>query len=442
MTGHDNETTRALRNPMRTITIAALLALPLAACDLDLQNPNDPTAEEVITDTNGLIALAVGMQGEFALQFDEFVQASALVTDEWGTGTRSLTSYQALFAVPGNIGPDLGVVEEPYAAAYEVVDAANVLIDNVPDVIEGAGLSAGMVALAKLFKGMALGTLALQYEQAPIDIRSAHPTPRPRLEVLDSVIALLESARTNFGSVSDDQLTGFRARVVPPTFDTRNTIDAMLARYYLVRARQTGSAADYGAAATAAARVDPAVTSQFAYTGAAKNPIFNLSVELQYVYPLNSFVTEAEAGDQRPAYWVEVSATPFGGNPDSLLLPLARYDAAADPIFAYVPDEMLLIRAEAAAMQNDLPAAEGFINQVRTAGAAPLAGLTALPTSALDTQDEVMRQIAYERRYELYMQGLRWEDTRALDPWIDTEPLIDWLPTPQQECTANPNAGC
>ena len=433
-----------VRNPVKNTALLLIGALALAACDLDLQNPNAPTEEEVASDTDGLIATAVGMQGDYALQFDEFIQASALVSDEWGTGTASLLSYRSLFVEPETLEESFGVVEEPFAAGYEVVDDANFLLTHVPTVIEEGGVRTGILALANLFKGMALGMVALQFEEAPVDITVEHPMPRPRLEVLDSALASLEAARAAVNTMTAAQIAGLDdARVIPSTFDVPNTIDAMLARYYLVRAGITGSAADYAAAATAASRVDLSVLSRFRYTGVAENPIYNLSVELNYVRPLNSFVTDAEAGDDRPAFWVDVTATPAGGNPaDSLLLPLNQYATADDDIYAYLPDEMLLIQAEAAAMQGDFATAADFINLVRTNGAEPFANLAEIPDVDLDSEDEVLRQIAYERRYELYMQGLRWEDMRRLDAYIDAEPTIEFLPTPQQECTTNPNANC
>ena len=433
-----------VRNPVKNIALLLIGALTLSSCDLDLQNPNAPTEEEVASDTESLIATAVGMQGDYALQFDEFIQASALASDEWGTGTASLLSYRSLFIEPETLEPTFGVVEEPFAAAYEVVDDADFLLEHVPNVIDEGGVRTGILALAHLFRGMALGMVALHYEEGPVDITVEHPIPRPRTEVLDEALESLEAARTAVASMSPEQLTALvSARVVPSSFDIPNTIDAMLARYYLVRAGITGSLADYAAAATAAARVDLSVVSTFRYTGTAENPVYNLSLELNYVHPLNSFLTDAEAGDGRPAFWVDETATPFAGNPaDSLLLPLDQYDAADDPIYAYLPDEMLLIQAEAAARQGDLGTARDFINQVRTAGAEPLAGLPELTVEELDTEDEVLTQIAYERRYELYMQGLRWEDMRRLDEYIDSEPTIEFLPYPQQECTTNPNANC
>lgn len=429
---------------MKNTALLLIGTLALAGCDLDLQNPNAPTEEEVASDTESLIAAAVGMQGEYALQMDEFVQASALASDEWGTGTQSLLSYRSLFVEPETLEPTFGVVEEPFAAAYEVVEAADFLLEHVPDVIEEGGVRTGILALAKLFRGMALGMVALQFEEAPVDITVEHPVPRPRVEVLDAAIADLEAARADVATMTDEQIAALvTARVVPSSFDIPNTIDAMLARYYLVRAGITGSAGDYAAAATAAARVDLSVTSQFRYTTVAENPIYNLSLELNYVHPLNSFLTDAEAGDERPAFWVDETATPTAGNPaDSLLLPLDQYDNADDPIYAYLPDEMLLIQAEAAAQQGDLAGARDFINEVRSGGSAPFANLPELPVEDLDSLDEVLRQIAYERRYELYMQALRWEDMRRLDDYIDSEPTIEFLPYPQQECVTNPNANC
>ena len=53
----------------------------------------------------------------------------------------------------------------------------------------------------------------------------------------------------------------------------------------------------------------------------------------------------------------------------------------------------------------------------------------------------ILKQIAYERRYELYMQGTRWEDTRRLGSGGNTV-TFQFLPLPAAECRANPNAGC
>ena len=48
------------------VAAAAVSALALAGCSLDLQNPNAPTEEQVTTSPDGVIALATGLQGRFA----------------------------------------------------------------------------------------------------------------------------------------------------------------------------------------------------------------------------------------------------------------------------------------------------------------------------------------------------------------------------------------
>jgi hypothetical protein len=108
---------------------------------------------------------------------------------------------------------------------------------------------------------------------------------------------------------------------------------------------------------------------------------------------------------------------------------------------------MLLIRAEAQARLGNLAQARTFINQVRTKTATatsitPGGGLPALTAAQLPTLEAVLRQVAYERRYELYLQGLRWEDLRRLGQFAGRQPKATFLPLPESECQINPNAGC
>jgi hypothetical protein len=107
---------------------------------------------------------------------------------------------------------------------------------------------------------------------------------------------------------------------------------------------------------------------------------------------------------------------------------------------------MKLIRAEAHTRLGQLTEAATLVNEVRTQTTSPVdeprAGLAALPATSLDTEAELLAEIAYNRRYELYMQGLRWEDTRRFGPALTTTPTLLFLPLPQQECLTNPSAGC
>ncbi|MGH7607497.1 MAG: RagB/SusD family nutrient uptake outer membrane protein, partial [Gemmatimonadales bacterium] len=369
---------------------------------------------------------------------EDHVLTTALVTDEWGTTVISLLSYQSLLTGE-NFDPAFGVVEAPWASTYRVVKSANTLLAGAPTILDG-GLETGVVALAKLMKAMALGSAVMQYEQVLIDVTSAAPAPQPRAVVLDTILALLESARADLQGVTDADLAVFNNRALGTGFQLRATVHAMLARYYLMDAQ-------YQNAIDAADSVNLGVLSVLRYVAPNENPIFGLALDLGYVAPLRSFVTAAELGDARPAYWADTTAaSTFTGNPDSVLQPLAKYATQFEDYPAYLPDEMRLIKAEAFTQLAVLDSAAFYVNAVRTQASSPVdepvANLPPLLVTQLDTPAELFAEIARQRRYELYMQGLRWEDTRRLGTAITTTPVFTWLPIPRQECLTNPNAGC
>jgi starch-binding outer membrane protein, SusD/RagB family len=423
---------------MRTGTVLAALALFGAGCDLDLDitNPNAPTEQEVVTSLEGVLALSLGMQQQFASSIHEYVRAPALITDEWGTQTRALAADQSLFS--GTPDPGFGVVSDPYYDTYRVARTANIIIASAPTLGLSQGLEVGLLATAKLFKAMALGMAAQHFETLPLDAAEEGAVPVPREQVFAEVIRLLESARSDLGRVSDAELATFRARGLTTNFDLRNTVDAMLARYYLFTEQ-------YQQALDAAQRVNLNSLSVLNYSDPDFNPIWNYATQLLYVAPLQSFVTEAEPGDDRVGFWVNTTAAPFSGNPPVPLLPF-NYFAARNAAFpVYLPAEMLLIRAEAQARLGNLAQARELINQVRAREATantPGASLPPLPASELDTLPEILAQIAYERRYELFSQGLRWEDLRRLGQYTGEAPKLDFLPFPESECRTNPNANC
>jgi hypothetical protein len=420
-----------------------LLAVSVAAAgcdtDLNLTNPNSPTEEAALSNLNGVIATSLGMQDQYAASILDYVRAPALLTDEWGPASKALAADQSLYTGEG-IDASYGVVSEPYYDTYRVARTADAIVASVPTLSGvGTGLAAGLTANAKLFKAMALGMAALQYERLPLDATVEGGTPVPRDQVLAEVLTLLESARSDLQGVPDADLAGFESRALTPGFDLRNTIDAMLARYYLF----TGQ---YDEAIGAATRVDPGVVSLLTYPDPELNPIYNYSALAGYVAPLRSFAAGAEPGDQRVGFWVDTLTAPPVGNPPTLALAqFGLYGTRNAPFPVYVPGEMLLIQAEAQARKGDLAAAVDLINQERAMSGTtytPGAQLPPVSASELDTLDEVLAQIAYERRYELYSQGLRLEDLRRLGQYVGKQPKADFLPMPQGECLSNPNAGC
>lgn len=424
---------------MRRALLVGVLCTGMAGCNLDLENPNAPTSEQVVTSIDGVLAVTVGMQAQFAQSIEDYVVPSSLATDEWGTRTRALISWIMLFTGE-NFDQSFVTVSAPYANSFQVIRSANTALRGAEEVQLGTATAAGVKATAKLFKAMALGWLIQIYEKVPVDLAADGAVPVERPQVMSTILGLLEEARTDLSGVSDADLATFRARALGPGINLRNTIDAMLARYYLMDGK-------YAEAIAAADRVNLNVLSVLDYPAPTRNPIENLAFQLEYVGGLQSFVNAAEPGDRRPAYWVNVAAAAVPGNPaDSIVKPLKKYSTPNEPFPLYLPDEMKLIKAEALARTNQFGAAAALVNAVRTQTSSgvdePVAGLQALPASVLDTQAKLLARIAYERRYELFMQGLRWEDTRRLGPALTTAPVFPFLPLPLTECQVNPNSGC
>lgn len=437
-------------HPRRALRALALvgLAATAAGCDLDLINPNAPGEEKVLTSPELILTTAVGLQSQYADNVLLFIRAPELATDNWSTRPLALEADRSL--VRGDPDPTFGVVGDPFAAAYRIARAADVITRAAPTVNLSRGNVVGISVLSKLLRAMAIGHLTTQYARLPVTYDTLGAVPRPNGEVRDSVIATLESARAELLTVTDAELAPFIARVITPTsgggINLRNTVDAMLARYYLFDGR-------YNDAIAAAGRVNLTVMSLLQYPNPSSNPVWSYMASNRYVGARREFFVEAQPGDARPAYWAHRAAG-TAGVPDSAFDFRAYAGTRNDAYPLYLPDEMKLIQAEAYARTNRLTEAARLVNEVRTQGRNPTTGACTLSTTEpvgclppltaeqLDTEAEVFAAILYERRYELFNQGLRWEDLRRLQAYTTERPSMQYLPFPQSECDRNPNAGC
>src|SRR5687768_9575082 len=188
-----------LRRAARTALLATLVA-GAGACELDLTNPNSPTEELVLTTQEGIIALAVGMQGQFAGtsvgtgMVLSAVRASSLVTDELTTTSRALAADRSLVTGAG-VDASFGVVTQPYTNAFRTIRSAEELLANAGNVGLSAGTLAGINALARTYKAMSLGYAIQLYERIPLTATLDENPLQPRAVVLDIILSLLEQAR-------------------------------------------------------------------------------------------------------------------------------------------------------------------------------------------------------------------------------------------------------
>lgn len=412
--------------------LAVLGALALGACDLDLQDPNLPTEDEAISTTSGIGQIAVGLQAQYSNELVDPVYVVGLVTEEIGAGAATFDSFQRADMgeeITGDDGPSIG----PWAGQYEVIRTANVLIENTPGVGFGPGTTSGVLALAKLYKAMALGNIYQIYPRAPLQVGPGIEDPpfAAREEVINEVLRLLQEARGHVQGTPPS--SEFRASILAPGFDLENTIEAMIARYSLMAGRLDD-------ALMAAQRVDPGVLSELRFTATDVNPLWNMWYNSGNAYQMRAeeqFRLEAEPGDRRVEYWVEPAPIEGASGP---LDHVSRYRSATASYPVYLPDEMRLILAEVHARRGDLPQALVHVNAVRTQCTSelnePVACLPALELADVPTQAAMLAEILRQRRYELYLQAVRWSDLRRFD-----QPLkYPFMPVPSTECDRNANA--
>jgi hypothetical protein len=286
-----------------------------------------------------------------------------------------------------------------------------------------------------LYKAMALGTLAVFFEKFPINT-GANATFNTRIEGLTKAVQLLDEASALLGST-----------VIPTSFtssvggeiDLKNTLLALSARY-------NNMLGNNDAAIAKAAAVDLTKRSVFFYNLTNPNPVFRSSLTTNNTYGIKTNFGLAgtllpNPADKRIAF--HLTKNPSSGT-DANGSGFFKSDITAIPI--YLPGEMLLIQAEAYARKNDLVNAKLFLDKVLTkTPAQDIFGIGAdlPPYSGPLTQAALLEEIYKNRSIELYLSGMKLEDSRRFGrPGPGTpasERTRNFYPYPQQERDGNPN---
>jgi len=429
-----------------TVGAAAFAALAATACNLDLQNPNAPNDQQVTTNVDGVIALATGLQSRFATSYGAFAYTAGLVTDEFAATSAALISISD--AEQGAVPSGTGIAENVFNSIYRTVRTADDLLagaDALAAQID-PGTRSGLKALAWALKAESLGEALQSYQRIPIATYGiASPTYVPRAQALTAVRALLDSAAAIIAATPPSPL--FNNSILTPGVNLPNVIQLYRARY----ARIANDAETALAAANLVGRTGTTALSVLTFPAPTVNPFAAVTGGIQGIAVRRQFRTSMLPQDQRAAYFVAPSAT-LTGRIGALLDPFSRYANPQAPLPVYMPDEALLIKAEALVSQGNLPAAQAALDSVRTDCAGgrglddPKACLPALTTAL--TQAELLTEIYMQRRYELLGTGSRWEDARRRNairgptaaPAVPFEGQRCWLPYAIGDRNANPNA--
>jgi hypothetical protein len=418
----------------RNLSIALLVAVLLStsACQQEYLNPSSASETQAVTDVNGLLALANGLQYRYTIS-----RTSPVYNAVTGSGlsTRGLVVLNAGNTDEDNLGrgganvrgSDNAVVRNLWQESLLVNANADLILNNL-GIVTDAQLKASLQAHASIFKALSLGTLAQFFEQVPIS-SGFNAAFSPRADALREAIRLLETAQTALGTGGLSPT--FTGRVVTG-IDIPNTLNALIARYALF-------VGDFDKALAAAAKVDLTKRSEFRFDDNTRNPIFETALSNVNVYQptdLNLGLPAALApnpADRRLDFYFQ-SRTPTNG----VYRGKGFFTANNASIPVYLPGEISLIKAEAYARKNDLDNAIRELNVVLTKTTDAWGLGAALPAYAgARTQADVLTEIYRNRRIELFMSGLELEDSRRFGrPAAGTpgaERTRNWYPYPQSE---------
>lgn len=398
-----------------------LAGVVLTACEKEFTNVNAPSDNQIFTDKDGLIAASVGLVQHFSTStLSPIVEVPGLTTREMGVSSTYITPMELTYGGTSLSGENAGIIRL-WSRLLRDKGMAETILANVDGVELVAGTRSGISAFSKFMKAISLGYLVMNFEQAPI-YNGVDAQFSDRATVLTESVSLLSSALAEI--TANPVSSEFQDKVIP-TIDLENSINAFLARYNLY----LGS---YGAAITAANNVDLSSTSEWWYDASEnQNPVYGFAVNGEPdTKPRHNFGIMVdpgtgyeeyvlEAGDGRLTFYLDTTiheyALPeFGGYE---VHDLNGFFGSSDiKIPVYLPGEMLLIKAEAYAKQNQLVDAVAQIDLVRQKTDDVFgvnAGLGAWTGNAADV-DEIMDEIYIQRCIELFMTGQRFEDSRRI----------------------------
>lgn len=421
-------------------SLLSILILTASSCELDQSNPNSATDQQVLNTREGVIALSIGLRQFYSTTGLSQVMLTPTVTAREVKGIATFTNTLELEAGGTALPTANGNILSYWSAMQREMGMCENIIANAPNVanIEPALLS-GIMAQAYLFKAISLASLAAAFEQANLSSSTTEPVQFvPRAAVMAEAIRLLDLGIASV--TTNPPAAAFTNLVSGPDFDLKNTLYAYQARISLM-------AGDNQKALTNANLVDLSKTSKYSYTTLSPNPLYTIYNVTRSYRPRDNFGLPAalyESGDKRYNFYFTTPRDIINTDPVVILTGFAASQTTSIPL--YLTDEIKLIKAEATLRLNgSLTTALQLINEVRTQTSGDLFGVNAgLPayTGAV-TKDDLLLEVYKQRCTELYLSGLKWEDTRRFNrpvpPANNTERNRIFYPYPDQERLNNKN---
>ena len=429
------------------LILGLLGVLSFSSCETDFENPNEATSEQTYSSREGILAASVGLQQIYSTTGIRWIVETPAITTREGGIT---TTFQNMIELEdgGATLPNFNSnVQGIWSTMLRTVKIAEDIQTNAPNINLDPGTESGLIAHAKLFQAMAIGSLSQNFEQV---VTTTNPDNNAefvsRIQGFQFAIDRLNEAEALLTATppSDD----FINQVTLGNIDLLNSIRAIKARYNLF-------AGNYEAAIAAANSVDQSSVSLFVYDSQNLNPIWsrvylndspNFKPRDNFGLP-ESFNIDPN-DDRLDFYLIPLDENNQNGLPIEDLA--GFFDINTEGIPLYIPDEMNLIIAEANLRKSpaDIDAAVSALNEVLTDTNSPVgvnAGLNAY--SGAETSEALLMEIYKNRRLELFLTGMSLEDSRRFNrPEPGGQAMIyteernrNFYPYPDIERNSNPN---
>ena len=412
---------------IKIVALSLFMSLVVTSCNREFPNLNNPTEEVVFGSKDGLFALSVGISQYYTTTvLRQVIEAPGITTRELGV-TNTFLNINELAQGGDALSGDSGGVGNPWIALLRAKGMTESLLDNIDKVDVSDETRSSLIAFGGFYKAMTLGHLLQMFEEVPINNSAdGNASFSDRTAVLAECIALLEAGRDEL--IANPVTDEFKSQVLGSDIDLLNSINAFLSRYYLMAGDYTNAISSANAVLSSTGQS----TSMFAYDANNVNPIWNRTANSADLNPQTNFgllgAYVPEAGDERGAFYLGAVSDPPFANADAGGQALSEikgfFETSVSSIPVYLTGEMMLNKAEAYARQNSLANAVNEIDNVRTKTNDPYGVNANLPVWAGNAadQNEILEEIYKNRCIELFLTGMRLEDSRRFHPNLLSSP--------------------
>ncbi len=405
-----------MKKIINKIIIVFLLAangIIFTSCDKEYINPSTASVPSVTTSVDGLMNLCAGLQRRFTIGRQSPLYnapiGGAYSVYALNTLNAGNTAEAAAQTGKGALQPSNSISTQLWTQNLLLKVEAETVLDNLAVAVDPAD-KVGLKAYASIFYALSLGTMAQFFEQIPLT-KGLNASFSPRIDALQKAITVLESADADLATITPS--AKFISKV-PAGIDMKNTVKALLARYYNMHSMATGTynAASGNKAITNAQAASLIVKSEFRFTATTTNPLGEQNVT-QNVYGAidstlglrNGLAPVPAATDPRIGFYI----SRVGG-----IYPMKGFAAVLTTSYpVYLPGEMSLIVAENLARQGSFGPSKTALDIVRTktTDIYGIGASQAAYSGPLTTAD-LLLDIYKQRRIELFMSGMELEDAR------------------------------